>query len=252
MLPQTPVIHTGIIAYNEKCKTPIATPQSGERFSVNFGLALNASGGSIAMSLGERQGNALWKAGQWDDSATPQYIDDTVDAQDAGTDDFALSTLTINDGFVVQSIDPFNLIGLQISTAAVGGTDEINYWNGTAYTTLPSTIETFTFTATGQTFLVFPIPLDWAVRGTNTEGLDVDRYPLRVRFTTAPSTAPLATEIWAVRFFAPIQSAILNNTTIQVSPNQGSVHLLSGGSLVPYFSSLSADNQAQFRYQIVR
>ena len=96
----------------------------------------NNSGSAAAMGYGYKVLDADYKVGQWDDSAGTSFIDDTTDAQDAGTDDVALFTTTNNDGFVVSASKKFDLVNLVVSTAEAGSpVYEYTYYNGTAWTT---------------------------------------------------------------------------------------------------------------------
>ena len=50
---------------------------------------------------------ADWFAGQWDDSATVKFIDDTTDAQDTGDDnDFQITSDQTNDGCYISCVVP--------------------------------------------------------------------------------------------------------------------------------------------------
>lgn len=209
----------------------------------------NNSGSDAACGYGYKILDANWKAGQWDDSATPKITDDTTDAQDAGADDFALTTTTSNDGHVVSAAEPFELVGYTVSTASVGSpVYEYAYWNGSAWTAF-EVIVAPDFSATGETALAFSAPSDWAKGGSGTDELDDDQYHIRVRATTAPSTAPLATQLWVVRLL-DLVGTVSDGTTvneIRYVVSSGA-KIPPGHALVPYCSVSDAGNTISVEY----
>jgi len=178
----------------------------------------NATGGAASVYIGGQTANARWVAGQWDHSADPDfYVDDTTDAQDAGASDFVLQTQsTNNDGFAIGSTRPFNVVVVDVGTAAAAAAsqvDEWTYWNGSSYATLDIVRGTPTgslFGAVQEEIILFDPPSDWAkTDGTAGEG-GIDSadassatqssltglYVLRYRATTAfDTTSPLATRL---------------------------------------------------------
>jgi hypothetical protein len=139
-----------------------------------------------------------WYAGQWDnDGATSYFVDDTVDAQDAGADDFQLGNTTANDGFYVSSDFTFNKVVFTDAHQAGGApVAEYMYWNGTTWAAFTLVTTPDWTAATGDKTLEFDIPLDsdgvmlwqsYAVTDTS-DGVEY-KYIIRVRFTTAASGA---------------------------------------------------------------
>lgn len=136
-------------------------------------------------------------AGQWDDSETPAFVDDTDDAFNDTTADFLLGNTTANDGFYIACDLVFNKVVFKTAEQATGSpVAEYAYWNGSSWTTFtPSTAPTWTGAA-GDRTLEFNLPLDsegellWA-QYTESDSQDINgvpnRYILRVRFTTAAS-----------------------------------------------------------------
>jgi len=240
--------------YPEKSKTAIATAPTGSQLSFISAVLSNRSGGAISMGIGFKTDDTRWKAGQWvNGSAT--YTDDTTDAQDSGTNDFALTTTTNNDGFIIQSLDKFGIVGIQVTTAQAGTpVYEYNYWNGSAYASL-STLEVPASYAVGEVTIAFSPPLDWApvAAGTApaTSGMDVGKYVIRVRATTAPSTAPLASLIWVSRFLS-FKTAVATDTLLNIiaSDTQRGFILNGGESIVPYFQTANANNSVEVEYYI--
>jgi hypothetical protein len=171
--------------------------------------ALNRGSGASAVALVGLLADDQWKAGQWT-HATTLYADDTTDAQDAGTNDFALETTTVDDGFVVQALAPFGAVSLDITTAGSGTspTHVIEYWNGTAWIAIAAVGTLIDVTraadwATGEKVVLFDPPTDWAKGGGANEGIDTDKYAIRVRRTNATqATAALARRLYVGVVFA--------------------------------------------------
>lgn len=134
----------------------------------------NRSGGAAVMGIGGRLPINLWSAGLWDDSAYvagTAYIDDTIDAQDAGTDDFLLGTTSTNDdGLLLSCLCPFNIASILVSTAVSGGspTWKLHYSIASTGTGQAANWAEITnayvmplFTATGEQLIWFEPPTDW-------------------------------------------------------------------------------------------
>jgi len=175
----------------------------------------NRSGGAVAVAIGVRIQNFLWKAGQWVESTTT-YTDDTTDAQDAGTADFALETTTDNTGFVILSRVPFNAVSINVSTASVDATDParaIQYSSGVAGHTWTTPNANILFAsdgaaaemATGENVWLWALPIDHtpttADNGLGT-GIPKGYYAVKLMATTAPdTTAALAATMEIFRMF---------------------------------------------------
>lgn len=156
------------------------------------------------------RGNDEWYAGLWDDGASVEFIDDTTDAQSTTADDFQIATGgTNNDGFYVAGVVPFTKVVIK-NCPQFDGTPvaEYRYYSGagawTAFT--PTTTPTWT-AAEGDKTLEFDLPLDsdgtlaWEQYGdldSQSDAVDsagdtvpggvVNRYVIRIRFTTAPTS----------------------------------------------------------------
>lgn len=220
------------------------------RYEIN-----NNSGSDATCGIGYKLLDADWVAGQWDDSAGASYTDDTTDAQDAGSDDFALTTTTNNDGFVVQADRPFSLVGITVSTAEAGSpVYEYSYWNGTAWTTFTPLVEP-DFTGAGDTLIVFPEFLDWTALASgdtpvDTDGLTAGNYAIRVRATTAPSTAPLATLLWvdvALDLIGVVPTGA-SAPLDEIPGRSGDLKVPPGYSVVPICNQSSSKNIFSLEY----
>lgn len=140
-----------------------------------------------------------WYAGQWDNDGDPTtYIDDTTDAQDATADDFQMGNTTANDGFYVACDYTFNRLVFTNAQQATGSpVAEIMYWNGSTFVTVGTPVTSVTWTAAeGDKTLEFNLPLDsdgvllWEPYAIDdSEDTIVNKFIIRVRFTTAPDAA---------------------------------------------------------------
>lgn len=198
----------------------VPRPQNsyGSRFILGEFNLHNRSGGSAYLGIGGRLPQSLWTAGKIVAAGT--YTDDTVDAQSAGANDFALTTTTNNDGFGIFCQVPFSIASIIVGTAAAGGSPawDLAYTKaGGSWGTLTNAYVSPLFTSTGEQLIWFEPPADWAVSESgHGTGVPVGSYGIRCRATTAPNaTAGLATNIVLGRMLMTTESiddnAVLNN-----------------------------------------
>lgn len=242
--------------YDVKAKTDAVTPATGEQLIFKEMQLENNTGGDITVGVGFKLDNSRWKFGQWDDSETASYTDDTTDAQDAGASDAALTTTTNNDGFVVQSLDKFGCVILQVGTAEAGSpVYEYTYWNGSSWATL-STLSVSSAYTVAEHLILFSPPQDWAALASgdtpvDTDGLTAGYYAIRMRATTAPTTAPLATQIWVAKLFDHLKVLSTNTEYNSYVEDDNGILLNGGESIIPIFSSSNADNHVKVLYSRV-
>lgn len=215
----------------------------------------NSTGSAASMGWGYEVLDSEWKAGLWDDSATPAYIDDTEDAQDVGTGDFPIGSDTVaNDGCVIQATDKFNIVRFDIGTAEVGSASvsEFTYWNGSAWATL-QTLEAPDFTSTGDQYLTFLTPADWAPlvstdAPVSDDELDAGKYAIRLRFTTAAGTsAPIADELSVVRLLDYVES-VADGAAATEEYSPGTMQVPAGSAVVPYASTADNNNWIKIKF----
>ncbi|MHA1962084.1 MAG: hypothetical protein ACW99U_17910 [Candidatus Thorarchaeota archaeon] len=258
-----PYERIGPYAFADIAKTSILSTPSDSNTGFTEKLVFgsvevgNSSGGDAKCGFGIKQANGVWKAGQWDDSASASYTDDTTDAQDAGASDFALQTTTQNDGYIIQSLFPFNIVGITVGTAEAGGTttDEYTFWNGSAWTTLP-TLATPDYTGTGDKFLEFLQPATWTTLATgdtpvDTDGLTAGYYAIRYRQThaTGPTTAALATIMWVVDLLDYVE-VVGDGKSVTLPQDDGEIRANYPGDIVGYCSTANAANWISIKYRL--
>lgn len=250
-------VSTGPIAIPTVAKTEISLGSSSpiaESVWVHRIDVLNSANASIALGWGYKLIDSEWKAGQWDESAGASYIDDTTDAQDAGTGDFDLfSANNNNDGFIVQADTTFNIIGISCNTAPASGQSiGYQYWNGSAWTTL-NTIVTPTFANATDTYLVFHAPNDWAAllaadTPVATDGLTAGKYAIKVRASTAPNTTSgSADKLWVVKFKDYIEAVADGSTAF--SEYENGEYIPHNRPIVPYFATADNNNTVSIVYR---
>lgn len=151
------------------------------------------------------RGDDEWYAGQWDDGASPEFVDATSEAQSSTADDWDIAIGgSDDDGFYVAGVSPFTKIVLTgVSQFDGSPVAEYAYYAGSGtWTTLtPTSAPTWTATA-GDRTIEFDLPFDtdgtllWEAYGdvstqvdpTGVAGGALNRYIFRVRFTTAPTS----------------------------------------------------------------
>lgn len=120
------------------------------------------------------------------------WADDTTDAGDAGAADFAFfpAVEAINDACYFGWPVPFCGMALSLSTPAIGGSIEWEYWNGAAWVAIPGIVDgTAGLLNSGEQKITFPRPSDWATKDPDgVGGLTVTQYYIRLRVTAANLT----------------------------------------------------------------
>jgi hypothetical protein len=153
-----------------------------------FGLQNLSATDDLASGIGFRWHNNIWKAGQWDDSETLAFTDDTVDAQDIGAGDFLLFSATgeaANDGWVIGATRPFNWVSVNVSQATTGNTTfAVRYTNaaGTGWTNATAGqayktdfIVSASVVPAGELLWVWNPPTNWG-KVTSLKNLPADYY----------------------------------------------------------------------------
>jgi len=219
----------------------------------------NRSGSPGVHAIGVRIPKRLWKAGQWVE-ATTTFTDDTTDAQDSDTNDFALETTTNDDGHVILCRHPFNFVTYNVSTASVDATDParaVTYSNGSG--SWASALSNLFIhdgrageMATGENIIAFAEPLDWG-KTTGAEGtnIPIGWYAIKVASTTAPdTTAALAKAIEIGRMYYQQENVTDNSTLLDeysgrdlimaIDPVTGEVY---GDALLALFETANSQNR---------
>lgn len=222
------------------------------RFALQYAEIQNRSGGAEGfVGIGARLHKSRWKFGTWVNSTTT-FTDQTVAAQEIATsNDVTLETLVNNDGFVVAALDLFSVVDIFVSTASVGApvrvleyTKADGTWGSitNAYVMPPSAAQWVT-ASSQENVIAFESPIDWdrAITGHGTN-IPVGYYCIRVRATTAPTTAGLARSITVASVIMGV--AQLGSNIMYTSGGGSSEHAfncLSDG-LVAFASTPAAQN----------
>lgn len=151
------------------------------------------------------RGDDEWYAGLWDNSEAIPFVDDTEHAQDTVVDNFQIAVGgSNNDGFYVSGVTVFNKVEIKNCPAFDGSpVAEYAYYAGdnTWTTFTPTTAPSWAATE-GDKTLEFDLPFDtdgtllWKTYGDLSDQQDpagaaggaLNRYIIRVRFTTAPTS----------------------------------------------------------------
>lgn len=233
-------------SYEQAGKAAALSAASGKALDIFAAHLHNRSGVTIDMGLLRKLSSASLGFGTLTAASTPDFADAMTIL--AGTSTQIFSTVN-NSGYLVQAKTPFSFVGFNVTQAATGGpVYTYQYYDGTTWQTL-TTIATPDLTSTGEKLLVFAAPRDWAVGTTGAVGGDTTLYSIRVLATTAPGTAVLADSLNVAKFLH-FQAGMADKTTLSLNyPYDYSLHLDSGESLLPYFSTASAANCVTVIYQ---
>ncbi|MEN6607139.1 MAG: hypothetical protein ABFD60_07835 [Bryobacteraceae bacterium] len=149
----------------------------------------------------------LIKDSQWWAAVSSNLIDsvtvDTTDAQSSTANDFALEVAnTANSGCMFGAPLPPSALSIATTTNSAGSPVRVlEYWNSTAWTTIAAAgclvaqPANWLTTATEDLILFIP-PQDWARGGTPVASVNQATYNVRIRCTTAPTTAGLAGRVY--------------------------------------------------------
>lgn len=227
-----------LVAYSGKGKIAAFTAAANQQIAILNVRAFNNSGGAINVGLLRLLTTPSIKL--WTFITSGSVFADVTAAVVAGTATNILTT-TNNDGYYVQSKRKFGMVGLTVSSAGGGSpVYTYKYYNGSTFTTL-TTLEVPSYGSTGDKWVVFQPPSDWALGGN--ASLDSSEYAIQVIATTANSSAVAVTATWVAEFLE-LYEAVPNNACIQLSfPDSKPLTLNGGEGLIPYFATAAAANQ---------
>lgn len=215
---------------------PVLSPAAGKQLNLHSLALINGSGAAISLGLG---------IGCNTQFASVYSLRVGV----AGSQSTTLFTTTANDGFIVQSSLPIDMLALHITQADAGsGVYEYAVWTGAAFQVFTPSVSP-TWTATGETALIFPPDFRWTAGNGGFGNLDATRYTLRIRATTPPSQAVIADINQPCRLIA-FRESVESKQSIEAdfSDNQ---YLLAGSEAVfPYFGTANAQNAVELVWQV--
>jgi hypothetical protein len=244
MKTQLQTIHVG---YAQNGKDAVLSPPTGKQVQFYEASLMNGSGGAINMGILKKLNLDTVGVYALTVSATPDAA--AANGIKAGTATQIFS-LNDNDGFLVGCTTRFNLIGLNVSTASVGGVFALTYYNGTNYVSL-TTIDVPTAFAAGVNLILFAAPHDWVVGTTAAVGGDATQYNIRVLASTHPTNAVAANAIWVAQMLTYQEAVADNGTLTSTIYSQYPLRLSGGEGIMPYFGgTASAANLARCIYAI--
>lgn len=239
-----------------------ATPQS-RTTALLEGLELGyaalhprwGSGTTGTVGIGARLPNRLWIAGQW---TLGVFVDDTTDAQDAGTSDFALESNIGSEGYVIACREKFNALSINVGTASTGGVPvrAVSYTNATGdgWTTMSNLFVqdgAGAHYAAGEQLLVFSPPAEWGkTQSGGLSSIPEGYYAIRVLGSTPPSMAVgLATAIEVFRLLLCTEG-VADNASWEAVPARGTHRLPFGNGLAALFETANAGNRVTAQVRI--
>jgi len=221
--------------------------KSGDHLFLYRALLQNRSGATVDAAIIRGYGDDAWKAFSLVALDTPDATEITTEIQ-ANTPTTLFSAN--NDGLLIGAKDQFHSVTLNASTAATGSpVFTLEYYNGTAYVTLPSikVITGISLTQYAETIL-FAAPLDWEKGTTVAVGGETDQYNMKLTATTAPTVKPIVTEIIVGKVLA-FQEALADNGNLEIiMDNEDPIVFEANDFLTAYFATANPNNLIQFSY----
>lgn len=234
-----------LVNYEQQSHATVLSPGQGNQLALYATHLLNRCGAAQDLAILIR----LAEAGLGFLTYTaPGPAVDATSAIFANTPQTIFST-TNNDGFVIQSAKPFNLIGFNVTQVETGApTYSYQYWDGAAFTALPNIINTPDYTSASNQVLLFPTPRLW-VTGTDpavggTSGL----YTIFAQATTAPTQAVIVDELWVGHMLAFMPN-VADGAQLSLMYDDVYPRLLDGlEGLLPFFETPNAANLVTAKY----
>lgn len=237
-----------IAGYNKNCNAAVLTPALGKQLRIHSVKLLNKSGGTIDLGVLRRFGPSGYKL--WELLAGV-VTDITSLVQGAASTE--LISVTNNDGFIVQSAERFGLIGFTVSQAEAGSpVYTYQYWDGAAWQTLSTIAVPTAYDTSKEQLVLFAAPANWAVGGNAATGLDSTKFSIRMKATTAPSTAVKVSDVWVAQLL-DFQYQVANNLSWEwkVAVPELPMEFQAQDGVLPYFSgTANAANQISCQYVV--
>jgi hypothetical protein len=175
--------------------TDLNVTQGYRQLSTNAETGAGWSSSDVGAVVQKRGTQSAWSLVLQVDSSPETFVDQTTNANSAGTNDYVVfpASEATGDYAAFGYTTKFNKLEFDYAsgTAGVGGVVTWEYWNGTTWSALTSvTDNTTSFTAAvgNGKLVVFLEPLDWATTSLNNS---VPLYFVRARITTIYSTNPV-------------------------------------------------------------
>lgn len=233
---------TALFGYAQKSKDAGLEAASSSQLAVFSCRAFNRSGSAMDVGIVRKYANASMRLYTFDGT---NYTSVSLPLDAASQ----LIGTTNGNGFAVQFKSKSGVLGFTVSQAEAGSpVYEVEYWNGSSWETL-TTIESVSAYTADDHYIVFLPPHDWAKGGH--ADLQSSMYSIRVRATTAPSTAVEIDDLWGGQLIEFIE-AVGDNSSVEVEFENDHPLVLEGGeSLMPYFGSADAANGMRVAYSNV-
>ncbi len=200
------------------------------------------NGASVNVALVGLIKDSLWWAGSGANIQAAVTVD-TTDAQSATANDFPLEVAnTANSGCMFGAPIPPSAISIATTTNSAGSPVRVlEYWNGTAWTTIAAAGALIAqpanyLTTTAEDLILFIPPNDWVKGDGGVTNASNDTYNVRIRATTAPTTAGSAGRIYLGFVFSGEPALTANSThtaaweSLHGFPCPGAVAAISGAA----------------------
>lgn len=236
------------LAYASAGKLAAASPPSGKQLALMNIVLTNRSGGAANGGILVRLAQPSWTLSTYANAGpTATDVSATIKAGSAVN----IFNGVVNDGFLLQSDRPINMIGLNISTAAAGGTFEYSYFDGTSFVVLPTISVPADYNTAGTNLIMIGAPNDWvAGTGGTITGADESLYAVRVRAIAAAPTVA-ANDLWLGKFLV-FQPQLADNGTLSLGFEEGHPLILEASEgVMPYFATANAGNMISGFYTII-
>jgi hypothetical protein len=160
------------------------------------------NGASVNVAVVGLLKDVEWWAGQGSNIQAAVTVN-TANAQSAAANDFALEVANAaNSGCMFGASMPFGAISIATTTNSAGTPVRVlEYWNGTAWTTIATAgmlndLPANWLTTSTEDLILFHPPNDWVRGNGSVTNASNDTFNVRIRCTTAPTTAGIAGRVY--------------------------------------------------------
>ncbi len=245
MAHSIPVEHLHV-GYGQKGQDLVLSPQLSKQIKMFQVKLLNRSGDLCDIGVLRKLAAEQIKVFSSDGLNTSDITNAINSA--ASSTVFDLNALPVSDAaLILQAKRRINLVGINVLVAQTGTpVYQIQYYNGSAFVSVPDVIQVIDFANTGYALLVFNSPLDQVVGGE--PNTDQTLYTIKIVATTAPTTP---VDIDSVQIASMIDFASGVNVGSGIESNfttEYPFHLDSNEGILPFFSTANDKNLVSIFY----
>lgn len=237
------------VAYAQTSANAVVSSDANKQLEVYQSKLVNNTAGAIAVGMCKSVNSGNFDYYTVTDASSPKAAL-ANDVKSGGS--VKIFTDTANDGFLLQSNERVNLIGVvNDTTSAAIGAITVKYYNGSAYTTVTATVAPTGFATAAYRFFFLNIPYDWVPGTTTAVGGSGSKYSLLVTMGAGATNAVTINSI-LVGSLLDYNPSVASKASHAVD-FYGIMHkpltLNAGEGLIPYFGTADSGNSVRVLFE---